>query len=94
MNKLQEILHEDGIGIQLIKSLSEKVIKSVIAQAAMSNFLLEDQLRVLPARTADIKAQPSKHEVTVRFLEPTDFEFIVSNAMAWKQFITELIGPT
>ena len=34
-------LHEDELGINLIKRLSEKVIKSVISQAAISNFLLE-----------------------------------------------------
>ena len=78
----------------MIKSLSEKVIKSVIAQAVVSNFLLEDRFRILPASTADIKARASKNEVTVRFLEPVDFEFIVSNAMAWRHFITELTGPT
>ena len=75
------------MGIQLIKSLGEKVLKSVIAQAAISNCLLEDQLRVLPARMANIKAQASKNEVTVRFLGPSDFEIIVSDSMAWKQFI-------
>ena len=75
------------MGIQLIKSLYEKVLKSVIAQAAISNCLLEDQLRVLPARMANIKAQASKHEVTVRFLGPSDFELIVLDSMAWKQFI-------
>ena len=66
----------------------------MIAQAAVSNCLLEDQLRILPTRMEDIRSQASKHEVTVRFLEPTDFEFIVSDAMAWKLFIIELTGPT
>ena len=66
----------------------------MIAQATVSNFLLEDQLRILPARMADIRAQASKHEVMVRFLEPTEFEIIVSDTKAWKQFIAELIGST
>jgi len=39
---------------------------------------------VSPARMANIKAQASKHEVTVIFLEPSDFEKIVKDAMAWK----------
>ena len=65
-----------------------KVIKSVIPQAAVSNFILEDQIRVIPARMADIKTQASKHEVTIWFLEPTEFEIIVSDVVAWKQFIT------
>ena len=67
---------------------------SVIAQAAVSNFLLEDQIRVLLVRMANIKDWASKPKVMVKFLEPTNFEFIVSDAMAWKQFITELTGPT
>ena len=70
------------------------MIKSVIAQAAINNCLLEDQVRVIPARMADIKTQASKHEVTVRFLEATEFEIIVSDVVAWKQFITELTELT
>ena len=69
------------------------MLKNVIAQAALSNFLLEDQLRLLPTRMADIRAQISKHEVTVRFLEPVEFEIIASDAKAWKQFIGDLNGP-
>ena len=65
----------------------------MIAQATVSNCLLEDQLQVIPARMADIKAQDSKHEVTVIFLEPAEFEIIVSDAMPWKQFMAELTGP-
>ena len=94
LNHLHDRLQEDELSIQLIKGLNEKVIKGVVAQAAVSNFLLEDQLRVTPPRVANIKTQLYKHEVTVRFLEPTNFEIIASDAMAWKQFINELIGPT
>ena len=42
---------------------------------------------------ADIRAQDSKHEVMIRFLEPIEFEIIASDAKAWKQFIAELTGP-
>ena len=87
-------MKEDELGIQLIKSLNEKVIKGVTAQYSISNFLLEDQLQVILAMVADIKTQIFKHEVTVRFLEPTDFGIIASDAMAWKQFINELTRPT
>ena len=69
------------------------MIKNVIAQAEVSNFLLEDQFWLLLARIAEIRAHDSNHEVTVRLLEPTEFEIIASNAKAWKQFITELTGP-
>ena len=77
----------------MIKNLDERVIKNVIDHVVVSNILLEDQFQILPARMADIRAQASKHEVTVRFLEPTEFEIIASDAKAWKQFIIELIGP-
>ena len=42
---------------------------------------------------ADIRAHASKHEVTVIFLEPAEFEIIAFDAKAWKQFIAELNGP-
>ena len=85
---------EDELGTQLIKSLDERVLKNVIAQVAVSNCLLEDQLRVLPTRMANIKAQVAKHEVTVRFLEPSEFETIVADANTWKQFMDEVARPT
>ena len=78
----------------MIKNLDERVIKNVIAQTAVSNCVLEDQFRLLPTRMADIRAQDSKHEVMVRFLEPVELEIIASNAMTWKKFIAELNGPT
>ena len=43
---------------------------------------------------ANIKAWDAKHEVTVIFLEPSDFEEIVTDAMAWKPFMDELAGST
>ena len=93
MKQLHERLQEDELSIQLIKGLNEKVIKSMVAQAVVSNFLLEDHIRVIPPRVADIKTQLSKHEVMIIFLEPTDFGIIASDPIAWKQFINELTGP-
>ena len=74
--------------------MNEKVIKGLVAQAAVSNCLLEDQLQVTPPRVDDIKTQMSKHEVMVRFLEPIGFETIASDVVAWKQFINEFTGTT
>ena len=54
MKQLHVRTQEDELGIQLVKSLNEKVIKNAIAQAVVSNCLLEDQLRVIPATLADI----------------------------------------
>ena len=44
LKQLQVRWQEDELGIQLIKSLDEKALKTVIAQAAVSNHLLEDQI--------------------------------------------------
>ena len=87
-------MQEDELDIQLVKNLNEKVIKNMIAQVVVSNCLLEYQLQVIPKRMADIKTQVSKHEVTVWFLEPSEFEIIVLDAVAWKQFIIELTELT
>ena len=69
------------------------MLKNLIDQVTVNNFLLEDQLLLLPTRMADIRAQISKHEVTLIFLEPSEFEIIASDAKAWKQFIADLNGP-
>ena len=94
LKQLQVRWQEDKLGIQLIKSLDEKVLKTGIAQAAASNHLLEDQIRLIPARVANIKSQVAKHEITIRFLEPSSFETIVTDANIWKKFINHLAGPT
>ena len=78
----------------MIKNLDERVIKNVIDHVAVSNSLLEYQFQILPASMADIRAQASKHEVTVRFLEPPEFEIIVSDTKASKKFIAELTRST
>ena len=94
LKQLQVRWQEDELGIELIKILDEKVLKIVIAQAAVSNHLLEDQLRLILARVANIKSQVSKHEVIIRFLESLEFETIAIDANIWKQFINEVVGPT
>ena len=66
----------------------------MVAQAAISNCLLEDQLRVTPQKVAEIKSQLVVHEVSVRILEPIYFRNIVEDAAAWKQFVDGLAGPT
>ena len=78
----------------MIKGLNEKVVKGLVAQAAINNFLLDDQLRVTPQRFVEIKSQPSTHKVTIIFLEPTDFETIAADVVEWRKFVNGLIGPT
>ena len=45
-------------------------------------------------RMDNIKAQVAKHEVVVRFLEPSEFKTIVADANTWEQFINEVAKPT
>ena len=94
LKQLQVRWLEDEQSIQLVKGLDEKVLKTVIAQAAVSSNLLEYQLRLIPARVANIKSQVAKHEITIRFLEPSGFEIIERNKIIWKKFINDVNGST
>ena len=94
LKQMQDRWQEDEMGTQLIKCLDERVLKNVIALETVSNRILEDQLQLIPSRMANIKSQVAKHEVTIIFLEPLEFETIVTNANTWKQFINEVDGPT
>ena len=94
LKKLQVIWQEDEQGIQLVKGWDEKVLKVAIAQAAMSSDLLEDHLRLIPTKVVNIKSQVAKHEITIRFLEPSCFETIETYVNIWKKFINYLVGPT
>ena len=94
LKQLQERWQEDEQVIQLVKGLDEKVLKTAIAQAAVSNHLLEDQLRLILARMVNIKSQDAKHEITIKFLEPYGFENIAADANAWKKFMNEQAGPS
>ena len=76
LKQLQEQCSEDKWAIQLVEKLDEDVLRIEIAHAAVSSHLLEDQLRLIPTRVEGIKAQAAKHEITIRFLEPSGFENI------------------
>ena len=54
LKHLHDRLQEDELSIQLFKGLNEKVIKGLVAQAIVSNCLLQDQLQVTPPRVDDI----------------------------------------
>ena len=73
LEQLQVRWLKDEQSIQLVKGLDEKVLKIAIAQATVSSHLLEDQLRLIPARVANIKSQVAKHEITIGFLDPSGF---------------------
>ena len=77
-----------------MKKLDEEVLKTEIAHATVSSHLLEDQLRLIPTRVVGIKSQDAKHEITIRFLEPSGFENIAADANAWRKFMNEQAGPS
>ena len=60
----------------------------------MSIHLLEDQLRLIPTRIAGVKSQAAKHEITIRFLEPSGFENIAAEANVWRNFMNKHVGPS
>ena len=87
--QLQEQCNEDEQAIQLVKKLDEEVLKTEIAHAAVSSHLLEYQLRMIMAKVEGIKSQAAKHEITIRFLEPSGFEKKSVDANAWRKFMNE-----
>ena len=90
LKQLQVRWLEDEQSIQLVKGLDEKVLKTVIAQVAVSSHLLEDQLRLIPARVANIKSQVVKHEIAIIFLEPSRFVSIATDENIWNKFINDV----
>ena len=56
--------------------------------------LLEDQLRLSASRIEAIKNQATKFKINIHFLEPSEFEGITSEALAWKKFLNAQVGPS
>ena len=71
LKQLNDKLQVDELNIQLVKGLDAKVVNILVAEAVVSNSLLEDLF-------------------TVRFLGPTKFKTIASDASAQKQFVDSL----
>ena len=59
-------MQEDELIIQQVKGLNEKIVKSLVAQVAVSNFLQEDQLRVTPQKVAERRLLLFGHEVSIK----------------------------
>ena len=80
--------------IQQLKDLDERILKNAVAHAAVSIHLLEDQLRLSPARIEGFMNQAAKYKINISFLEPSDFESTTVEAQAWKKFINNQVGPS
>ena len=91
---LQNRYQEDEQRIQQIKVLDKHILGDEVAHLAVSVQLLEDQLRLISARIEVIKNQAAKFEINIRFLESSEFENIASEALAWKKFLKNQVGPS
>ena len=80
--------------IQQLKDLDEQILKNAVAHAAVSIHLLEDQLRLSPARIEGFMNQAAKYKINISFLEPSDFESIAAEPRAWKKFINDQASPS
>ena len=87
-------MNEDEQSIQKIEGISEEVVKTWIAQASVSNYLLEDLYRLTPPKVKEVDSQLVLHEVTVRLLEPVDYRTIAEEENAWGEYISRPAGPT
>ena len=56
MKYLHDMMQEDELNIQHVKGINEKVVKRLVEQVAVNNFLLEEQRRVTLPRAAEINS--------------------------------------
>ena len=94
MEILQKRYQEDERRIQHIKALDEQILRNEVDHFAISTQVLEDQLRLSAARIEVIRNQAAKFKINIRFLEPSEFESIASEASAWKKFLNNQAGPS
>ena len=94
VKQLQERYSENEQALQQVKELDEKILKTEIAHAAVSIHLLEDQLRLIPARIPSIKTPVAQHKITIIFLKPSGFENIAKEENIWRKFMNEQAGPS
>ena len=91
---LQDRLCEDELSIQKTEGITKEVVKSQIAWASVSNYLVEYLYKVTPPKMEDRKLQIAVHKVTVKLLEPVDYKTIAAEANVWGELIERPNGPT
>ena len=94
MEILQKRYQEDERRIQHIKALDEQTLRNEVDHSAVSVQLLEYQLLLSASRIEAIRNQAAKFEINIRFLEPSEFESIASEASAWRKFLNNQVGPS
>ena len=87
--------HQDAEArTQQIQSIDAIVLKNEVGNVAVSIQVLEDQLRLSPARIEAIRNQVDKFEINIQFLEPCAFEGLIGEAAAWKKFFENQAGSS
>ena len=87
--------HQDAEArTQQIQSIDAMVLKNEVGHAAVSIQVLEDQLRLSPARIEAIRNQVNKFEINIQFLEPCTFEGLAAEAATWKKFFENQAGSS
>ena len=65
LKHLHDKYKEDEQEIQQVKDLDEWILKNVVAHAAVSIHLLEDELCLSPARIEGVKTEAAKYEINI-----------------------------
>ena len=91
---LQKRYQEEESKIQHIKALDDRTLRNEVDHSAVSVQLLEDQLHLSAARIEAIKNQAVKFEINIHFLEPSEFEGIALEDLAWNKFLNAQAGPS
>ena len=73
MEVLQKRHQDVEARTQQIQSIDAIVLKNEVGHAAVSIQILEDQLRLSPARIKAIRNQVDKFEINIQFLETCPF---------------------
>ena len=73
---LHDILHEDEQYIQKIEIINEEDVRTWVAQAYVSNYILEDLYRTTPKRVTRMETQLVIHKVTMQMLELINYRTI------------------
>ena len=94
LEMLQRRYQEDEQRIHHIKAIYEKTLRNEVAHSTISVQLLEDQLHLSTAKIEVIRNQAAKFEINIRFLEPSEFESIALEDLAWKKFLSSQAGPS
>ena len=91
---LEDRLHGDVQYIHKLEIINEEDVMTWVAEASVSNYILEDLYRTTPKRVTRVETQLVVHEVTLQMLESINYQTSAEGANAWGGYISSLAGPT